>query len=384
MPMTRTGQTWTVETVRPVKYSVSIVDRYFSGGDPRLILGDTTRSRKRAVVIDKEVEQIYGEQIYSFLDENRIEYHPYRANITEANKNLDAAIQLWDWLGEVGVNRRSEPVIAIGGGAMTDVVGYVVSCDSRGKPWIRFVTTGQMIDAGTSAKTGCNYNGKKSRLGSFHPPLHTIVDRSFLASVSEDDIRDNMAEAVKYALMHDAALFRLIALRGRLLIRERLQGTTPEGNDSALEYLSRCLTVTLDANADNIDESNLSRSMHFGHTWSASWEMAALRAGRFLPHGRAVCLDIALSTVLAWMLGHLLTETERDEILDLIRKLGLPIYDPLLSDKALLRSATNSSISARDGHLLLPLSRGIGAHVFQKDVRFGLISDAADWLANHD
>jgi 3-dehydroquinate synthetase len=384
MPMTRTGQTWTVETVRPVKYSVAIVDRYFSGGDPRLILGDTTRSRKRAVVIDHEVDRLYGDRIFSFLEDNGIEYRRYVAKVTEANKNLDAVIQLWDWLGEVGVNRRSEPVIAIGGGAMTDVVGYAVSCDGRGKPWVRMVTTGQMIDAGTSAKTGCNHNGKKSRLGSFHPPVHTIVDRSFLASVSEDDIRDNMAEAIKYALMHDAALFRLISLRGNLLIKQRLQGDTPEGNQSALEYLARCLTITLDANADNIDESNLWRSMHFGHTWSPAWEMAALRAGRFLPHGRAVCLDIALSTVLAWLLGDLLTEAERDEILGLIGKLDLPQFDPLLSDKELLRRGTNSSIAARDGHLLLPVSRGIGAHEFQEDLPFGLISDAADWLASHN
>jgi 2-epi-5-epi-valiolone synthase len=380
MPVTRTGGTWTVETVRPIEYSVSMIDRYFSDGDPNLILGGATRSRKRAVVIDHEVHRLYGDKITAFFDRHEIDCRWHVCEITESNKDLDSTIRIWDWLAEVGVYRRSEPIIAIGGGAMTDVVGFATSCDARGKPWVRVVTTGQMIDAGTSAKTGCNRNGKKSRLGSFHPPIQTIVDRSFLASTSKDDVRDNMAEAIKYALMHDAALFRLIDQSGLRLIDEQLQGDTEEGESAAREYLARCLDVTLEANADNLEETNLWRTMFFGHIWSGAWESAALQAGRTLSHGRAVNLDMALSIVVAWKLG-LLTDTERDETFRVMRKIGLPTYDPLLADTELLRRATDSAIADRDGHLLAPLPERVGAHNFQKDVSFGVIADAANWLA---
>merc|ERR1712232_1392967 len=109
--------------------------------------------------------------------------------------------------GELGIDRRLDPVIAIGGGVCMDVVGFAASIYRRRTPYIRVPTTLMgYVDASVGAKSGVNFNGKKNKLGAYLPPAMAILDRGFLASLDERQLANGAAEIAKMAIVKNAEL----------------------------------------------------------------------------------------------------------------------------------------------------------------------------------
>jgi 3-dehydroquinate synthase len=269
----------------------------------------------------------------------------------------------------VGIKRRSEPVIAVGGGVLLDLVGLSASLYARGVPWLRIPTTlVGLIDAGIGIKTAVNFGRRKHKLGTYHAG-DTILDRTLMATVSRRQVSNGLAEALKMALIKSRALFELLEEHGRLVLEERLQGSTEVGDRAALRVLDLAVDGMLVELADNLWEEELARCVDYGHTWSPGLEMAALHAGSGnagepgLLHGEAVALDMALCTVVAWRRG-LVNEDERDRVLRVMRSLGLATWDPLLVDEEVLAGGLLGALEHRDGYQRQPLGRGIGDHVF--------------------
>lgn len=219
---------------------------------------------------------------------------------------------------DLGLCRHSF-IITIGGGAVLDAVGLAASLVHRGLRQIRLPTTtlGQ-CDAGLGVKNAVNLCGQKNLIGTFTPPWAVIDDLRFLASQDDRSWRSGLAEAVKVAVIKDAALLRLIAAAAPRL-RQR-------DAEVLAEVVQRCAELHLGHIASGGDpfERGTSRPLDFGH-WSAH-RLEGLSRHR-LQHGEAVAIGVALDTLYAAAIGRL-GAGDAELVLGTLDALGFALWDP--------------------------------------------------------
>lgn len=359
-------RSWVVQAQKPVRYEVRFCDHLFDKDSTDLLDhgGSVAGRRRRFIVLDHTVDLLHGERIRSYLDHHDVEYMVKVVGADETKKSFETAGNLIRAIDAFGISRRHEPIIVIGGGVLMDIVGLVGSIYRRGTPFIRVPTTLiGLVDAGIGAKTGVNFNGHKNRLGTYFPAELTLLDRSFLATVGRRHIANGLAEILKIALIKEGRLFELLEQHGPLLLDEKFQGRTPAGDAAAMDVLRWAIHGMLEELQPNLWEANLERCVDYGHTFSPTVEMHALPA---LLHGEAVCVDMALTTVLACRRG-LLEASECNRVFNAMHRLELPTWDPLL-EPGMLAKALQDTIRHRDGQQRLPLSDGIGNVTFVNDV----------------
>ncbi|MDH6135580.1 3-dehydroquinate synthetase [Kitasatospora sp. MAA4] len=363
---------WTVRTALPVDYRVRFAPRLLAPDNPALATaglpaGPGRQRRKRLLlVVEARVHELYGERIHAYCEAQRLDWSCCILLAHERVKTMESVFQVVEQLDRFGLARRGEPVIAIGGGVLTDIVGLACSLYRRSTPFVRVPTTLiGLVDAGVGAKTGVNYGRQKNRLGSYHPAVETLLDPSFLATLDTRHLSNGLAEILKIALIKDRRLFETLDLHGERLLAERFRtpgGTAGEGGTGA-EVLARAVHGMLQELQPNLWEKELERAMDYGHSFSPTLEMRALPE---LLHGEAVCVDMALTTVLARRRG-LLDAAQCARILSLMRRLGLPIHHRLL-EPGLLSDALADTVRHRDGRQRLPLPVGIGSGCFVDDL----------------
>lgn len=163
--------------------------------------GCTSKPIKRFVVIDETVNQLYGSQVARYFDAREVVYKILPLPTTEENKSMELVTVILEAVHHFGIDRRSEPIIAIGGGVCLDVVGLAASLYRRRTPYIRVPTTFlAYIDASVGAKTGVNFAGGKNKLGSYVPPVATFLDCSFFQTLPGRQISNGLAEMLKVHL----------------------------------------------------------------------------------------------------------------------------------------------------------------------------------------
>ncbi|MDI6098924.1 sedoheptulose 7-phosphate cyclase [Actinoplanes sp. NEAU-A12] len=378
VPGVRAGDhhdSWRVQALKQVSYEVRLRDDVFGLDRTDLLEAGESGfgSRRRFVVVDSAVNALYGARIREYFTHHGIDHAMLVMQVAETVKDFDSVARIVAEMDAFGLARRREPMIVIGGGVLMDVAGLVASLYRRGTPFLRVPTTlVGLIDAGVGAKTGVNFNGHKNRLGTYAPADLTLLDRRFLATLDRRHVSNGMAEMLKIALIKDAALFDLLERSGRLLLDERFQGHTPAGDQAATLALRAATQGMLEELGPNLWEGRLERCVDYGHTFSPTVEMRALPS---LLHGEAVCVDMALTTVMAYRRG-LLDETQRDRILRLMAELELPTWHPLLNP-AVLECALRDTVRHRDDQQRLPLPVGIGGVTFVNDVTVDELAAAA-------
>ncbi|GDY12590.1 3-dehydroquinate synthase [Planctomycetota bacterium] len=221
---------------------------------------------------------------------------------------------------EVGLCRHSY-AIAIGGGAVLDAVGFAASLIHRGLRQIRLPTTTlAQCDAGLGVKNAVNFCGQKNFLGTFTPPQAIINDRSFLPRQDDRSWRAGIAEAVKVAIIKDAAFIgRLAELAPAIAARDL---------PALAEAIDRCAALHLDhiTSAGDPFEQGSSRPLDFGH-WSA--HRLEVLSGHRLLHGEAVAIGVALDLGAAVGLGYI-AQADAERCLDILRTVGFRLWDECL------------------------------------------------------
>jgi 3-dehydroquinate synthase len=217
---------------------------------------------------------------------------------------------------------RHSYVVAIGGGALIDMVGFAATTAHRGLRLIRVPTTVMaQADASIGVKNGINAFGKKNFLGTFAPPVAVLNDAEFLTTLAYRDWIGGVAEAVKVALIKDAAFFTFLEEHADALAER----------DLALmeQVIYRCAALHLDhiANGGDPFEFGSSRPLDFGH-WAAH-KLEHL-SGYELGHGQAVAIGIALDSTYAHLMG-LLPQPQWQRILTTLRTLGFALDDSHLA-----------------------------------------------------
>ncbi|MGH3918396.1 MAG: sedoheptulose 7-phosphate cyclase [Gammaproteobacteria bacterium] len=370
---------WSVRATQTISYDVCMVEGLLDPDNPSLIEAGTanrTDRPRRFIVVDATIHQLYGLALRQYLDHHNCHYDLCVLSVSEQTKTMDAVFTVVRELKSFGISRRNEPIIAIGGGVLLDIVGLASSLYRRGTPYVRVPTSLiGLVDAGVGVKTAVNFGCHKSMLGAYFPPAVSLLDRSFLATLDDRHISNGLAEILKIALIKDWYLFQLLESYAELLLDERFQGRTPIGDTVAKKVLSRAIDGMLEELQPNLWENKLERLVDYGHSFSPTLEMRALPE---LLHGEAVSIDMALSTVLAHGRS-LVCGQDRDRILEVIRQLRLPIWHPLC-EPGLLRQALHNTIRHRDGLPRLPVPVGIGAACFVNDLTVAELSRAAETL----
>lgn len=341
-----------------IEYEVATSAGIFRPDNPDLLSAGRRENSRRFVVVDANIEQEFGAQIRGYFAANGIESRIVLFPGGEAHKTVESFLEIAAELDAFPIDRRDEPIIAVGGGVLTDVVGFVAASYRRGIPYIKVPTTLMgYVDASVGIKTGINFNGNKNRLGAFAPPQKVLLDRTLLRTLPRRHILNGVGEILKMAVICSSDLFALLEAHGLSCIESNFQG---DAGDSILNFSIHSM---LDELQTNLYEDELARRVDFGHTFAYGLET---RHGANLLHGEAVLLDIAISCSIA-NARKILSGGDLDRILRLIRSLSLPLRTELL-DVELLWQSLEERTRHRNGAQRVPLPRALGECVFVNDI----------------
>ena len=268
-----------------------------------------------------------------------------------------------------GIDRHSY-VVVVGGGALLDMVGYAAATAHRGVRLVRVPTTVlSQNDSAVGVKNGVNAFGKKNFLGTFAPPYAVLNDLNFLATLEQRDWVGGLSEAVKVALLKDAAFFNFLEASA-----EKLKDRDAEAMAHAVY---RCAELHLEHIATSGDpfEFGSSRPLDFGH-WAAHKLEALTRYE--LRHGEAVAVGIALDSTYAHLVG-MLSEDDLKRILNVFTTLGLPTFVPELANPEVI-TGLNEFREHLGGQLTIMLLEGIGRGVEVHELDETLIKRAISHL----
>lgn len=363
------------------EYPVAFTEDLFSPGND--VLADAVarrepdRRHRIAVFIDEGVAEaqpgltaaIIG---YAAHHAGRIELvdTPEIVPGGEACKNDPALVEsLQHRLLELRMDRHSF-VLAIGGGAVLDLVGYVAATTHRGVRLLRVPTTVlAQADSGVGVKNGVNAFGVKNLLGAFVPPFAVLNDFRFLTHLPRRDQIAGMAEAVKVALIRDGGFFAWIEARAGAL-----------GNfdrDAAAYLIRRCAELHMRqiANGGDPFEWGSARPLDYGH-WSAH-KLEGLTQ-HALRHGEAVAIGMALDARYSVLSG-LLTEGEDERICRVLERLGFRPWHDRLEDPLVIEGLREFR-EHLGGELTITLLAGIGRGVEVHEMDLARIAEAIGWL----
>ncbi len=335
------------------------------------------------VIIDGGLNQHQPQlvnQIVAYCDRHQLclKSMPLILSGGEAVKN-DATLvtQIQQLISDRGLCRHSY-VVAIGGGALLDLVGYAAATAHRGVRLVRVPTTVlAQDDSGVGVKNSVNAFGKKNFLGTFTPPYAVINDSDFLRALGDRDWIAGFAEAVKVALIKDGAFFELIESSLRALVDREMGAMRSVIEQSCRHHLSHIGTY------GDPFEMGSSRPLDFGH-WSAH-RLEYLTDYR-LRHGEAVAIGIALDSTYGYFSG-MLPQADWVRILNVLEGLGFALWVPELSDYAHQPEHSRSIFQGLNefrehlgGEFTIMLLEGIGVGIEVHQVKIPTYQRAIDYL----
>jgi 3-dehydroquinate synthase len=305
---------------------------------------------------------------------------PLRVPGGEAGKNDPAEVtRILQAIRERGVDRHAF-VVAFGGGASLDLVGFAAGIAHRGIRVIRVPTTVlSQADSGVGVKNGVNAFAAKNFLGTFAAPFAVINDTCFLATLEPRDRRAGLAEAVKVALIRDPACFESLVRD-----REALAGFEPVATARAIRRSAELHLEHIATSGDPF-ELGSARPLDYGH-WAAHRLESLSDHG--LRHGEAVAIGLALDARYARLVG-LLPEATLERICGLLEGLGLRLWDSALEavdpdGELRVLAGLREFREHLGGELTVPMLRGVGDPVDLHEIDPRVVSSAIAWLKARD
>jgi 3-dehydroquinate synthase len=318
-------------------------------------VGDVVRAHaaahRYAIVTDSNVAPLYAGRVCDALGADRTHVEVIPAG--EEYKTRDSWASVTDAMLAAGMGRDTT-VIALGGGVVGDLAGFVAATFMRGVPFVQVPTSLlAMIDASIGGKTGVDTPAGKNLVGVFHQPAAVLVDPSVLATLPPVQLRAGLAEALKHGVIADAGYFESVARFAARLGARALAGA----GDELTELVARSIAIKAAIVLRDEREGGIRKTLNFGHTLGHAIESCS--AYRIL-HGEAVAMGMVLESELAERLGVAESGTA-GAVHAAVQQSGLPVARPaaLAADDVL--RATRSDKKARAGHVEYALPSRIGA-----------------------
>ncbi|XXZ48307.1 3-dehydroquinate synthase [Streptomyces cavourensis] len=286
-----------------------LVGHQLLGELPQLI-GDRA---KRVAVLHPEALAETGEAVRQDLADQGYEAIAIQLPNAEEAKTVEVAAYCWKALGQTGFT-RTDVIVGIGGGATTDVAGFVAASWLRGVRWIAIPTTVLgMVDAAVGGKTGINTAEGKNLVGAFHPPAGVLCDLAALESLPVNDYVSGMAEIIKAGFIADPVILDLIEA-------DPEAARTPAGPHTA-ELIERSIRVKAEVVSSDLKESGLREILNYGHTLGHAIEKNERYKWR---HGAAVSIGMVFAAELGRLAGRL-DDATADRHRTILQSVGLPL-----------------------------------------------------------
>jgi 3-dehydroquinate synthase len=259
-------------------------------------------------------------RVTAALEEKGYAVHVAEVPDAEAAKTAGVAASLWAQLGVAGFT-RTDAVVGVGGGTVTDLAGFVAASWLRGVRVVQVPTTLLgMVDAAVGGKTGINTAEGKNLVGAFHPPAGVLCDVDVLATLPEADLMAGLAEVVKCGFIADPVILDLV--ESSVAADPTLARSS--ANPHLRELIERAVRVKADVVAADLRESSLREILNYGHTFGHAIEQVEHYSWR---HGEAVGVGMVYVAELARLTGHL-SGPEGDALVarhrSVLESLGLP------------------------------------------------------------
>ncbi|GAA1417508.1 hypothetical protein GCM10009601_11640 [Streptomyces thermospinosisporus] len=269
---------------------------------------------KRVAVIHPEALAETGEALRADLAGQGYETIAVQVPNAEEAKTAEVAAYCWKALGQSGFT-RTDVIVGVGGGATTDLAGFVAATWLRGVRWIAVPTTVlAMVDAAVGGKTGINTAEGKNLVGAFHPPAGVLCDLAALDSLSVNDYVSGLAEVIKAGFIADPVILDLIE-------SDPQAARTPAGPHTA-ELIERSIRVKAEVVSSDLKESGLREILNYGHTLGHAIEKNERYKWR---HGAAVSVGMHFAAELGRLAGRL-DDATADRHRTILEAVGLPLH----------------------------------------------------------
>jgi 3-dehydroquinate synthase len=316
------------------------------------------------LVSTRDVWRLYGDRVRTALGNRDTETLFFAGG--EENKRLAHVEQLAEQMVERGGD-RSSLIIAVGGGIVTDMAGFLAAIFMRGIPVIQVPTTLlAQVDAAVGGKTGVNLVAGKNLIGSFHQPLAVLIDPSVLGSLPPREYRAGLYEIIKSGVILSEPLFRIFLDR-----RDEILAQSPKIVDHIIAESVRIKSEVVSADEK---ESGSRRILNFGHTFGHALE-AETKYTRFL-HGEAVSWGMRAATHLSENLD-LISPADSNAILTVLDSYGpIPNCNRISRTELQIRLLRDKKTVQNRINFVLPVK--IGEVVVRGDVPIAAVQQAID------
>ena len=323
-------------------------------------LGETLAchlGRKKAIIItDSNVGKLYAQQVKESLEKAEIQVGVIEVAPGEKSKSKDTLFKLYDELFDLGIE-RSDTVIALGGGVIGDLAGYLAASFKRGTKFVQVPTSLlAMVDSSVGGKTGINHPRGKNMIGAFYQPSFVFADVNVLQTLPPRELSCGLAESAKHGVIRNLEFFQW------------MEQNIEEINKCNPELMSKLVAENVKVKAAVVaqdeKEGGLRQILNYGHTYGHAIEILFKDGDENLyHHGEAVSIGIHYANKLA-VQKQMLTEDESKRIDTLLTGLKLPLeadfagHPEVTPDK--IETAIRQDKKVKDGKVVFILPKSIG------------------------
>jgi len=336
-----------------------------------------TENKKVILVFDSFLKKRVGGEIYDSLKNAGYEVYTHPMKSGKHNKTIDEVVDIYKLLEKRSFSRDST-VVAIGGGVVGDLAGFVASTYLRGINFIQIPTTLMgVIDSSIGGKVAINFGKTINAIGNYYHPILNITDLGFIESLPERDYLSGLAEIIKCAIISDKELFEYLDSNTQAILNRK--------QEELLHIISRTIEIKLDHVSGDTKEQNKRLKLNYGHTMGHSIEISTDSTKEIYRHGEGVSLGMVGAAFLAEKYFGKKGILEKHE--EILTKFGLPIKvdtkkikfkrDHLIAE--CLQNIYKDK-KRKGNRLRFVLSEEIGQSAVYNDVPDGKITEAFDYL----
>ncbi len=299
------------------------------------------------LVTDEIVGSLYGERVKNSLKKAGFDVLYRKLPAGEQYKSLQSAEILYTAALEGGLERGGA-VVALGGGVIGDLAGFVAATYMRGVSYIQVPTTLlAQVDSSVGGKVAVNHPLGKNTIGCFYQPRLTFTDVQVLRTLEPREVRSGLAEVIKYGVIRDAAFFRYL--------EENLEEVMALQEEALIRVVKRSCAIKAEIVQMDEREKGPRAILNFGHTVGHALE--ALTGYRVYRHGEAIAVGMAVASAIAAARG-LLKEAERERLVCLLRRAGLPVSSPFKAEDVVRILPRDKKAHRGRPRFVLPLTLG--------------------------
>ncbi|NIA31596.1 MAG: 3-dehydroquinate synthase [Actinobacteria bacterium] len=336
------------------------------------ILYENNLTTELFVITDENVQALYGEKVLTILRKAGLKPTMFSVPAGENSKSLQMADFLYSKLIENRATRKST-ILALGGGVVGDLAGFVAATFMRGVKFVQIPTTLlSQVDSSVGGKVGVNHRLGKNLIGAFYQPVFVLIDPDVLQTLPQKERRAGMAEVIKYSFIRDVAFYETLNANLATLL---------DLGDAKLteSVLARCCSIKANVVEKDEREGGLRAILNFGHTIGHALE-ALTAYGTFL-HGEAILHGMRGAVHLS-LLENKTTRNEKTRALSLIDKLDPPSIPKSISIEGVLDAMTNDKKRTTEGQLWV-LLREIGKVELARQVNDRNVREAIRFVLDY-